>query len=108
VIECAGESNVKPPKPQGPPKRWVWRISQRAPLGEWVDLSAPPAPPVKPAAQQERPQEQPDLPEVSTGGWVMSSFDLLRGTDVDASGDTVPDELFDELFPPKKDGTRPE
>ena len=89
---------MKSPKPDAPPKRWVWRISQRAPLGEWVDLSAPP-PPVAPR------ERQADLPEVSSGGWVVSSFDLLRGAEVDASGDTLPDELFDELFPPKKGGT---
>ena len=97
---------MKRPKSEGPPKRWVWRISQSAPLGEWVDLSAPapPAPALPPSAPQDR---QADLPEVSVGGWVVSSFDLLRGAEVDTTGDTVPDELFDELFPPKKDGTHP-
>jgi hypothetical protein len=81
---------VKPPKPIDPSNRWVWRISQGAPLGEWVDRSArPPSPP-----------PQTELPEVSTGGWIVSSFDLLRGAEVDTSGDTVPDELFDQLFPP--------
>ena len=77
-----------------PSNRWVWRISRRAPQGEWVDRLAPPPSPPPPT----------ELPEVSTGGWIVSSFDLLRGADVDTSGDTVPDELFDELFPPK-DGT---
>jgi hypothetical protein len=90
---------VKPPKPtdsskSNDPGDWVWRMSARAPQGEWVDRNAPPPPPVPSA----------DLPEVSSGGWVVSSFDLLRGVDVDSSGDTVPDALFDELFPPK-DGT---
>ena len=91
---------MKSPKPDVP--RWVWRISQSAPLGEWVDLNAPPPPRPVP-----RPQ-QGEHPEAAGGGWIMSSFDLLRGTEVDASGDTVPDDLFDELFPPnKEDGTRP-
>jgi len=85
---------VKPPKPIDPSNRWVWRISPSAPLGQWVDRSAPPAPGPAPSAE---------LPEVSTGGWIVSSFDLLRGAEVDTSGDTVPDELFDELFPPKRD-----
>ena len=88
---------MKPPKPIDPSNRWVWRISQSVPRGDWVDLLA--TPPPKPPASVE-------LPEVSTGGWVVSSFDLLRGADVDTSGDTVPDELFDELFP-RKDGTSP-
>jgi len=90
---------VKSPKPDVP--RWVWRISQSAPLGEWVDLNAPAA---RPAASRER---RADLPELGSGGWVVSSFDLLRGIEVDTSGDTLPDELFDELFPQKKDGTNP-
>ena len=58
---------------------------------------APPPRPAPSAASDE-------LPEVSTGGWIVSSFDLLRGADVDTSGDTVPDELFDLLFA-RKDGT---
>lgn len=89
---------MKPPKPIDPSNRWVWRISQSFPQGEWVDLLAQPRP--KPP----RPAPPAELPEVSTGGWVVSSFDLLRGADVDTSGDTVPDDLFDELFP-RKDGT---
>ena len=85
------------PKPFDPTNRWVWRISQSAPLGEWVDRMAPPPRPA-PAPPSD------DLPEVSTGGWIVSSFDLLRGADVDTTGDTVPDELFDQFFP-SKDGT---
>jgi hypothetical protein len=43
------------------------------------------------------------LPEVTSGGYVMSSFDLLSGTDIDEDDTTIPGELFDELFasPPK-------
>lgn len=80
----------KPPAP--PPKRLVWRISQAAPLGEFVDPSAPvPVP------------EREDLPEASSsGGWVMSSFELLHGADVSEGPETVPDDLFDELFPSPK------
>ena len=73
---------------------WVWRSSQGAPAGEWIDRSAPP--PLPPA----RPAPITKLPEVSTGGWLVSSFDLLSGTDVvDDGSNTVPAELFDELFP---------
>jgi hypothetical protein len=91
---------MKSPKPIDQSNRKVWRISPRAPLGEWVDRNLPqpkPAPPAPPTSE---------LPEVSTGGWIVSSFDLLRGTEVDTSGDTVPAELFDQLFPPKN-GTDP-
>lgn len=70
-------------------KRLVWRISSAAPLGEWVDPARLKATPGK-----------PEPAEVSTGGFLSSSFDLLRGTDVqELEGDTVPDELLDEFFP---------
>ena len=80
----------KPPLP----KRMVWRISESAPLGEFVDPNAVPV------------RVVPDtLPEasVSTGGWVVSSFELLHGADIqEESDDTVPADLFDELFPDPK------
>jgi hypothetical protein len=79
------------PKTTVPPKR-VWRISESAPKGEWVVKSAPANP---------RPGD--DLPEVSYGTWVTSSYDLLDGTDIKEDPDTLPGELFDELFAPKKD-----
>jgi hypothetical protein len=43
------------------------------------------------------------LPEVSYGTWVTSSYDLLDGTDIKEDPDTLPGELFDELFAPKQD-----
>ncbi|MEO8155198.1 MAG: hypothetical protein ABI605_19200 [Rhizobacter sp.] len=76
------------------PRRLVWRISDRAPLGEWVDPHIPDAASKK---------KDDDLPEVSSGRWARSSFDLLSGVDIDDSPNTVPDELFDELFPQSKD-----
>ncbi len=86
-------------KPPGvpPPKKLVWRISQAAPLGEFVDPNAPvPLP------------ERDAIPEASSsGGWVMSSFELLNGADVTEGPDTVPDDLFDELFPPPKPDADP-
>jgi len=66
-------------------------------MGEWVDPSAPPEPPPK-----------KDLPEVSSGNWTVSSFDLLNGVDIDDSPNTVPDDLFDELFPPTDDRKPPD
>lgn len=78
-------------KPSSPAKRVVWRITESAPLGEFVDPQAVPATPVR-----------KDLPEAFSGGWVVSSFELLHGTDISEAPDTVPDELFDELFAPPK------
>ena len=75
-----------------PPPKKVWRISQSAPMGEWVDP--------KPAPVVQRRRD--DLPEVSYGSWVTSSYDLLSGADVIEGPDTLPSELFDELFAPKQ------
>jgi len=84
----------KPPVPARP----VWRISDDVPMGEWVDSgsSSPPRPPRK-----------DDLPEVSYGSWVTSSYDLLHGTDIVEGGDTVPGELFDQLFGTKRGAAKP-
>jgi hypothetical protein len=82
-------------KPAAPAKRLVWRITEAAPLGEFVDPSLTPAVvrrDLSPEEAQERGQ----------GGWVVSTFELLNGTDISEGPDTVPDELFDELFPPPK------
>ena len=84
-------------KPTGPAKRLVWRISEAAPLGEFVDPTEPPPAPAR-----------RDLPEASSsGGWIVSSFELLHGADVSEGPDTVPDELFDELFAPPKPARKP-
>ena len=66
----------------------VWRISEANPMGGWVDSDAPISPRSSPD----------DLAEVMRGSWVTSSHDLLNGTDVVEGDDTVPGELFDELF----------
>lgn len=89
-------------KQPAPAKKLVWRITEAAPLGEFVD----------PKAAAHKP-EPPGLPEptVSTGGWVVSSFELLHGADVTEGDDTMPGDLFDQLFaepapPPKPPGTK--
>jgi hypothetical protein len=80
--------------PKSPaPAKPIWRISDNVPMGAWVDSgsTSPPRPP------------RIDLPEVSSGSWITSSYDLLHGTDIVEGDDTtVPAELFDELF-----GTKP-
>lgn len=73
-----------PPKP----KRLVWRISDHAPLGEWVDPNLPPPAPPKPDHADE------------AGGWRRSTYDLLKGVDVEDDPNTVPDDLFDQYFKP--------
>jgi hypothetical protein len=78
------------PKSTVPGKR-VWRITASAPKGEWV-TSGPPV-----AAKTDA-----NLPEVSYGTWVTSSYDLLDGADVTEDAGTIPGDLFDELFAPQK------
>lgn len=68
-------------------RRRVWRVSEAAPLGEFVypdELTAQP-----PAIDGE-----PVDP-----GWRMSSFELTHGLEVsETPADTVPGDVFDELF----------
>ena len=78
------------PKPKMPAKL-VWRISASAPMGEWVYKLAPTI--AKPSME---------LPEVSYDSWVTSSYDLLSGTDVSEESDTLPGDLFDDLFAPQQ------
>jgi len=78
------------------PKRLIWRISEAAPLGEFVDPDLP-----APASKKARPEGAP-------GGWIVSSFELLHGADISEGPDTVPDELFDELFPPPPNLAKPD
>lgn len=77
-------------KPTMKPKRLVWRISEAAPLGEWVDPSVP-----------ERRPASDNPPDTAAGTWV-SSYDLLEGSSVIEAVDTVPGELADEFFNPTK------
>ncbi len=83
------------PKPPVQAKKLVWRISPSAPKGEWVDPAKAAAPPPK-----------LELPEVSSGSWVTSSFDLLSGSDVIEHPDAMTPELFDELFKPVAGGRK--
>jgi hypothetical protein len=81
-------------KPPPAARRVVWRITEAAPLGEFVDPLASPAPRTEP-------------PEASSsGGWIVSSFELLHGADVSEVPQTVPGDLFDELFPPTRPPAR--
>jgi hypothetical protein len=79
-----------PPNPTVPARKF-WLVSKNAPKAERVDKDAP---------AMSKPRS--DLPEVSYGNWVTSSYDLLDGVEVTEDPDTIPDELFDELFVPKQ------
>ena len=63
-------------------KKKVWRISERAPAGEWVDPDTAPSP-------LQRDSER-DPGETSSGGWHTSSMDLLNGTRVIEDHDPIP------------------
>ena len=52
-------------------------------MGEWVNEVTPVA-----------PKPNKDLPEVSHGPWVRSSYDLLDGADVTEGPDTLPPTIF--------------
>ena len=43
---------------------------------------------------------------MSYGSWVTSSYDLLDGSDVIEDPDTLPGDLFDELFSPALDAAK--
>ena len=72
-------------KSVGHVKRRVWRVTQSAPHGEYVDPDAPPV-------VVTQPLEPPGL------GWLVSSFELTHGLEVTDETDTLPGELFEELF----------
>ena len=90
------------------PVKRVWRISQGNPLGEWVEQVLPASANSMPA-NGHSPAAHSELPEVSYGSWVTSSYDLLDGAEVTEDPDTIPGELLDDLFPQwALNGKRPE
>lgn len=66
----------------------VWRITPNAPHGEYVNPDEVPVELTHP----------PDSPEP---GWLVSSFELTHGLDVSDETQTMPGELFDEIFKKK-------
>jgi hypothetical protein len=73
-------------------RRRVWRVTAAAPLGEVVD--------VEPSATEAgtHRQEAANATEPREFGWRQSSLDLSDGLEVCEDQDTVPADLFDELF----------
>ena len=85
-------------RPKHPARRRIWRVTPEAPMGEFVELD--PA-----AAKGEPPIEREVRNQQGETNWVQSSFDLAFGLEVRDFVDTVPDELFEELFkaePPRR------
>ncbi len=76
------------PKTAPPTKRAVWRISEHAPMGEWVDPDVL----IEPTLAPKVPPR-----EASGSGWIESSMDLLSGADVSEDHDSAPGELFDDV-----------
>jgi hypothetical protein len=68
----------------------VWRITPDAPQGKWVDPAT--IPPLELTVH-----------DFESGAWLMSSFDLQYGVEIKDVTDTVPEDLLDQLFPPKDD-----
>lgn len=65
----------------------VWRITDEAPMGEYVDPNAP--------------RKASDLKRSAEGhspSWTDSSFDLLHGADVTHDPDGISPDLLNELF----------
>ena len=81
TIEMQDEKN-----PTGRKKKLIWRISSDAPLGEFIDPDA------------EVLSVSAKSPDIAQPGWAISSFELMRGVDISEDPETVPADLFDELF----------
>ena len=73
------------PKTELKGRRVVWRVTKDAPQGTYVEVGKP----------EERTQVRFELPEP---GWLESSFELTHGLEVHDDADSVPAELFDDLF----------
>ena len=85
-----------PKKPIAPSR--VWRMSSEVPQGGFIDSvpagsqSFTSPEPITAAAKVLHPARVPS--------WRASSHDLLTGATVSDVTDTIPGDLFDELFKP--------
>ena len=75
-------------------------MTSTAPQGEFVDAKPPAPAPVKAAEKPpERAADKADGKDPTDPHWRASSFDLMHGLEVhDQGDDTIPGDLFDELF----------
>ena len=79
-------------KPSSLPRR-VWRATPNAPMGEFVDIDL--TTPSGAGAAQTQARVLDPAPVVD---WRSSSYDLLNGLEVNDDEDSIPGDLFDELF----------
>ncbi len=79
-------------KPPSPPRR-VWRVTPDAPMGELVDIDL-----TRPAATDAPLAPVRVLDPAPVIDWRSSSYDLLNGLEVNDDEDSIPGDLFDELF----------
>jgi len=77
--------------------RRVWRISPEMPMGGFVESVPAAAIPVDAEVAPSEPSKKV-LKLPSAPSWRASSYDLLTGTSVSEVDDTIPGDLFDELF----------
>lgn len=83
------EAPNDPKSPSQSARRRVWRITERAPQGEWID-------PAEAAALGGQVH-----PEPGSRSWNAASLDLLQGTEVtEFSQDTLPSAFYDDSFEP--------
>jgi hypothetical protein len=71
----------------------VWRITAQAPLGEFAEVD-----PTAPESRTRAPDAPVILEPPRPTSWHESTGDLLAGVDVTDETESMPGELFDELF----------
>ena len=71
--------------------RRVWRMTGDAPQGEFVDALPGELSPMTGDAEAAPPVR-------SHPNWMASSHDLLDGLEVSDFSDTLPNDLYDDLF----------
>ena len=73
----------------------MWRVTNAAPMGEFVDIDISDRPGGPSAGAEVTPKVLDPAPVVD---WRGSSWDLLNGCEVNDDEESIPGDLFDELF----------